>query len=306
MTPQSVPSPIKSEVKCDVVTVQTRVVLHIGTHKTGTTSFQRWFRDNEPTITSTCGATMYKGRLPDARELGALLINPDRETPDIRRRIDRGENADAGAPPLRGTPEWDQLRTDVFDNVQQQLAAATSTFVVSSESLSLLRHPSEISRLTQIFPPEHTTVVVCLRTPEDFLSSWKRHLDRDFFEFSKDPTSFAYVQPDSWLVDYEQLLRAYRDGFGQDSVVVVDYDSAISEYESTIPPIARTFCSDLSALPAWDSYILNTKENSPRKPIPGIAKPHHYRRYYLWVVGQWRRNFAHAFRKHVLRRGVAA
>lgn len=284
----------------------TRVVLHIGTHKTGTTSFQQWFRDNEPAITSACGATIYKGRLPDARELGALFINSDRETPDIRRRIQRGDNVDSGAPPLRNTPEWNQLQREVTESLQEQLTAGSETFVVSSESLSLLRHRSEILRLAQIFPPEDTTVVVCLRTPEDFLSSWKRHLDRDFFEFSDDPTSFAYVNPDTWLVDYQQLLQAYQDVFGPDSVIVIDYDSAISKYKSTVAPVARTFCSDLSALPPWDSYVLNTKDNSPRKPISGISKPRHYRRYYVWVIGQWGRNIAHAFRKHVLRQGRSA
>ena len=279
----------------------TRIVLHIGTHKTGTTSFQRWFTENEQAITEACGATIYKGRVRDARELGALFINPDRETPDIRRRIQRGDTADAGSLPLRGTSEWNQLETEVLSSVRQQLVAASQTFVVSSESLSLLRYPSEISRLAEIFPPDQTTVVVCLRTAEGFLASWKRHLDRDFFEFSDDPTSFAYVQPDSWLVNYEQLLTAYRDVYGHESVVVIDYDDAMTQHKSTVPSIIDTFCADPSTLPSWDAYVFNTKGKAPRKPIRGIARPRHYRRYYLWVIGQWGRNIAHAFRKHVLR-----
>lgn len=249
-----------------------------------------------------CGATIYKGQVRDARELGAICIDSDRETPDIRRRIQRGDNADPGALPLRGTKEWSHFVDDVRQSARQQLAAASDTFVVSSESLSLLRNPSEIARLAEIFPAGDTLVVVCIRKPRDFLESWKRHLDRDFFDFSSDPTSFAYVEPDSWLVHYEQLISAYKGVYGQDSVVVIDYDSAMATYKSTVPSIAQTFCRDIAKLPSWDAYVLNTKGKSPRKPIRGISRPRHYRRYYTWVVGQWSRNLMHAFHKHVLHR----
>jgi hypothetical protein len=279
-----------------------RIILHIGTHKTGTTSFQRWFNENESAISSACGATIYKGRFRDARELGAICIDEGRETPAMHRRNDRGDTAAPGAMPIRGSAQWSSMVSDVRESVAEQLRVATDTFVVSSEALCLLRFRPEIDRLAEMFPPEHTTVVVCLRKPADFLRSWRRHLDRDFFEFSDDPTSFAYVKPDSWLVDYEQLLTAYRDVYGNDSVVVVNYDESMATHGSTVAGIAHTFCSDLSVLPSWNSYILNTAGNYPRKPIRGISRPHHYRRYYLWIVAQWGRHIKNAVKKRVVRR----
>lgn len=280
----------------------THIVLHIGTHKTGTTSFQRWFNDNESAIAIACGATIYKGRFRDARELGAICIGDGRETPAMHRRADRGANVDPGALPIRGTPQWEQMVAEVRRSVRDQLTAAGDTFVVSSESLCLLRYGPEIERLAEMFPAGQTTVVVCLRRPADFLRSWRRHLDRDFFEFSNDPTSFAYLEPDSWLVAYDQLIEAYRDVFGPDSVVVVDYDAAMTEHGSTVAGIARTFCSDLSLLPPWHDYVLNTAGNYPRKPVRGISKPRHYRRYFLWIVAQWGRHLKNAVMKRVLPR----
>lgn len=280
-----------------------RIVLHIGTHKTGTTSFQRWFRDNADAIDAVCGATLYEGRARDARELGAICIDEGRDTPGLRRRVERDNHEFPGTLTLPGTQAREQMITEVHENIRNQIQKTRDTFVVSSESLSLLRSKSEIDRLAAMFPAGETTVVVCLRRPEDFLRSWSKHLDRDFFEVSDDPTSFAYVKPDSWLVDYDDLLSAYTNVYGKESIVVIDYDTAMAEHGSTIPKIAEVFCSNPTALPSWNSYLFNTGEKSPRKPIRGISKPRHYRRYYIWLVGQWGRNFGHAFSKHVLRRG---
>ena len=44
-----------------------RVILHIGTLKTGTTSFQRWFSDNESAINAVTGCRWFHGAFPDAR-----------------------------------------------------------------------------------------------------------------------------------------------------------------------------------------------------------------------------------------------
>jgi hypothetical protein len=53
-----------------------QIFLHIGTLKTGTTSFQRWFFDNQDAIARDAGVRWYNGQFPDAREIAALCLDP--------------------------------------------------------------------------------------------------------------------------------------------------------------------------------------------------------------------------------------
>ena len=250
-------------------------ILHIGTLKTGTTSFQKWFSDNEVHLRDKHNVALFRGQWPDSRELAAICINDNRDTPATALNFF----------PARGSADWQSWSANIAADISRQQAEAHARgnrFVVSSEALCLLRRPEEISRLTELFGAADVTIIVTLRYPKDFLSSWKQHLNHDFFKRSKDKTSFAYVKRDSWLVDYEQLLMAYRNQFGRHKVHVISYDEALQLEGSVIPALARECIGTADDLPQWSSYMLNRSKRPPRPPIKGMARPRHYARYYLW------------------------
>lgn len=254
----------------------TRVILHIGTLKTGTTSFQKWFSDNEEAIATSTGVRWFRGSFPDAREIAAACIDDGRETPAMA----------LGFFPTRDSAEWYAWRDEVIDNVRHQIGQTDSAIMVSCEALCLLRTPSEIARLAELFDPNETEVVLTLRRPEGFLESWKQHLEHDFFRRSKNPNSFAYVDADSWLVDYAALEIAYRSVF-TGMFTVIDYDAAMNTNGSVMPSLISSFTDvPLEALPEWDGYRLNRSARPPRKPVRGLARPRHYIRYYKWKTAQ--------------------
>lgn len=253
-----------------------RVILHIGTLKTGTTSFQRWFSDNESAITTATGARWFRGAFPDAREVAAVCIDEGRQTPAMA----------LGFFPERATPEWETWSSDVRRSIRHQIESSDHALVVSSEALCLLRSPTELQRLAEMFDPATTRIVLTLRSPEGFLSSWKQHLEHDFFRRSNDPTSFAYVGDDSWLVDYAQLREAYASVFAH-PLTVINYDEAMTRDGSIIPALINSFTDVAVAdLPAWRDYRLNRSARPPRKPVKGLARPRHYARYWKWRVAQ--------------------
>ena len=252
------------------------VILHIGTLKTGTTSFQRWFTDHADEIETQHGFRWFRGFFPDSRELAAVCLDDERETPAMA----------LGFFPQRNTEEWATWAASVRENVARQLADSAAPIVVSCEALCLLRSNAELGRLAEMFPPESTRIVLCLRSPEGFLRSWKSHLEHDFFERSNDPASFAYVEPDTWLVDYDSLVGAYRRHYVAHGVTVVDYDTAMTEHGSVIPALASTFFPKDASLPDWETYRLNKSSRPPRKPVKGLARPRHYVRYYTWKTAQ--------------------
>ena len=253
-----------------------RVILHIGTLKTGTTSFQRWFSDNEAEIARATGVRWFKGSFPDAREIAAACIDENRQTPAMA----------LGFFPDRDSPEWQPWVDSVRASVRTQVNASDSPLYVSCEALCLLRTPSEMKRLAELFDPVTTQIVLTIRSAAGFLGSWKQHLEHDFFRRSSDPTSFAYVADDSWLVDYDGLQRAYGATFAL-PVRTIDYDAAMVADGSIIPALVATFTeAPLSSLPEWGAYRLNRSARPPRKPVKGLARPRHYVRYWKWKAAQ--------------------
>ena len=249
-----------------------RVILHIGTLKTGTTSFQRWFSDNEVAITAATGCRWFHGAFPDAREIAAACIDDGRETPAMA----------LGFFPERGSNEWTAWHAGVIESVSSQVAAGDAPIMISCEALCLLRTPTEMQRLAELFDPATTDVVLTLRTPPGFLSSWRQHLEHDFFRRSKDPRSFAYVEDDSWLVDYDSLKNAYTTCF-RGRFTVIDYDACLARDGSIIPALIATFTdASIDSLPEWRTYRLNRSARPPRKPVKGLARPRHYLRWWKW------------------------
>lgn len=263
-----------------------RVILHIGTLKTGTTSFQRWFSDNEVEITRATGVRWFRGSFPDAREIAAASIDEGRETPAMT----------LGFFPDRGSTEWHPWVENVRASVRAQINAFDSPLYVSCEALCLLRTASEMNRLAELFDPDTTQIVLTLRSADGFLRSWKQHLEHDFFRRSSDPSSFAYVADDSWLVDYGALKSAYSAAFGG-RLTIVDYDACLARDGSIIPALVETFSdTPLDALPDWRDYRLNRSARPPRKPVRGLARPRHHVRYWKWKAVQAVRHRLHRVR----------
>ena len=235
-----------------------RVFLHIGTHKTGTTSFQKWLREHEDVLRERHGLGVYRGGFPNNREVGLACANVDRLLP------------------VRQIPQWSDpvWRDHVNDLARIQMQRDEPSIIVSAESLSFLRADDEIRRVHRMFSDREATILVTLREPAEFLASWGRHLTRGKYELSDDPRSFAYVGADSWLARYDELIDAYARVFGRDRVLTIDYERVTAEHGSVIPGIMRHVVGDTTELPDWSGYRFNTSAQfaSPRRFSPGWVK----------------------------------
>jgi hypothetical protein len=222
-----------------------RIVLHIGTHKTGSTSLQWFLRDQEGTSLAAVGAGYPPGfLLPDSHsELPLLTIRPERTWPARIRlpETQRPRWLAAAEAHVRTQVRWSSHRVLVF----------------SHEDLSYVRSDDELDRLRDLLAGPIVEVVVFLREPEGFLRSYREQLTSMGFELSDDPASFAYVNPTSWLVDYDGLLAGYRRCFGEDRVHALDYDEIVQRDGSVIPAFAEQIGIDRASLPPLDRFDLN-------------------------------------------------
>jgi hypothetical protein len=200
-------------------------IVHIGLHKTGTTSIQHFLRENRNRLQGL-GFYFYHGIHIDQNhvELHAATMRPDRTSTF---RMKSGLVFDDSY--LKATCK----RVNAFLN---QIENGTAVF--SAEGLSLLRYVDEVEKLASIMPAD-IKIVAYLRNPEDYLRSHANQLSEVGITGITDKTSHAYMASDTWMIDYEQRLEAYRTTFGQDNVIVVDYDDACARDSNVIPSFLR-------------------------------------------------------------------
>ena len=234
------------------------VTLHIGLHKTGTTSIQHFLHAHRLKL-SGCGIACYAGaHMPENHvELHTAALQKDRLTPF---KIMSGVIADHAY--------FEAVRA----RVREFLSASTGMRpVFSAEGLSYIRHPEEIDRLSHILSGRPIRIIVYLREPERFRASYAAALRRQRNAPTDDPESFAYVAEDSWLFDYEKRLRVFEESLGPQNVTKVGYDEAVAKDGSVIPSfIAALGCGEHFAPAEWETYWLNanteltTPENRSR------------------------------------------
>lgn len=196
------------------MTDRPQVVLHIGTHKTRTTAFQRYALANRGWLAAN-GVDFYvnESGAPQAHELPLIALRSELSIP-LRVR----------------NPDWtlEEAKKVMASSIRSTIATAGGALqLFSHEALSFVRQPEEIERLQHLFAGADVSVVLVRREPESFLSSWRKQLERMGFDSNSSyRSSFAYTQSDSWLVDVDSLVTAFRSGFGP--VVEIDYEQTMA------------------------------------------------------------------------------
>jgi hypothetical protein len=230
-----------------------RAILHIGTHKTGTTSIQSFIQRNVASL-HAAGIVPYLGQHIGHNhvELHVAAMRPDRRS---------GFKARSGISP---DPSY-------VASVRDQIAAAAEeqagrTILFSAEGLSLLRHPDELERLATLLPFSRVDVVIAVRNPSDFLTSYRFQIGNKASFDRADYEHYNYVGDDTWLTDVEARLALWRKTFGAAAVTVIHYDN-VMRAEGTILP---AFLRAIGAEALFDPADLRTPflNRSPPRDLP--------------------------------------
>lgn len=228
------------------------IVLHVGTHKTGTTSLQHFLHDHDGTLLETVGASYPTGFvIPAAHaEIPLIAIRPDRLWP-ARLRFPETQQG-----------SW---LTAAAEHVRAQVRDADrEVMVLSHEDLSYVRFDDELERVRELLGARPVRVVVFLRDKASFLLSYRAQIEATGFAVSDDPSSYAYVEPDSWLVDHDDLLAVYRRFFGDGNVEVIDYDATTARDGSVIPAFTDLLGLPRASLPSLERYHVNRSDSQIR------------------------------------------
>ncbi len=208
-----------------------KCLLHIGTHKTGTTSIQHFLRHH-------VGAPSFP--------MG--LIHPDTHTELVNLAF-RPERFDlAITDPDTLTEQW---RRQAIERIRGQVASDVDQLIYSSENLSLLCHPDEVGTMMGLLEGRDVQVVMYTRNPADFLESFSFTIGLFGLAPPTRPDAINDFSPDSWLVDYQARIDLWAH---HTAVTVIDYDEVVARDGSVIP----SFAALVGVEPV--DYHLNTTE----------------------------------------------
>jgi len=186
-----------------------KTLVHIGSHKTATTSIQSFLQDHTeellrygyyfPTKLATVSSSSHW-------PLSIYALQEMRCSPMKELIL-----ADYG-------PEYlANIIREVESDVKTHYSAAKKynchTVIWSNEGLFLLRYSSEYRRLRNLFlglSPK-VDVVCCFRNKSDFKKSYINQLSRmDTPPITDDSDSYRYTEDDSWLFDYAKKKNNFE------------------------------------------------------------------------------------------------
>lgn len=230
------------------------IVFHAGFHKTGTTSIQT-FLDRKRDVLLARGVDFYAGLYQRSNhvEIHAAAMRFDRPS---------------GFKQRSGLLINDAFRTNISAHVYQFILRSPGRRIVfSNEGLSLLRYPDEMDCLRRMVPAGRIEIVLYTRNVADFTKSYSLQLQKNPRTLPDvvDKESFAYLAPDSWVLDFENRINGFRNAFGSENVTVLDYDQELNAHGNVIPSflqiigIEPTFGQD-----EWKTLFLNRSPESPR------------------------------------------
>ena len=225
-----------------------RLYLHIGTHKTGSSSLQHYLGAQRKTLVSHGFAYFTGAYEPDNHvEFFAIPLRAEREA------FSRAKYG------IEQTGKAMEAAAANFQKFRQ--ANQAHSLIVSTEGLSLFRHDDEMERLKTILGAETLDIVpiLVIRDKAAFLDSFRKqilkHADR---ELSDDPASINYVGQDSWLADLGAIKSLWRKHFGEDALRVIDYDQAMDREQDILPAALKAMDLPESFIPEAGSVRINT------------------------------------------------
>jgi len=198
-----------------------KTLVHIGQHKTGTTSIQHYLREHRDTLMEA-GLYVPDSLLgfdnPSHFLLNVYALDEDRDS-TAKTRLREFLDADFFATLDR------RLAAAVAEHYQKAMDAGCEEILWTNEGLYLLDSEAEYQRLKQLFAlySDQVGCICCFRERESYRQSYTRQLESLELPLSDDPRSYRYLEPDSWLFDYDRKKTLLATVF--DEVIILDYDA---------------------------------------------------------------------------------
>lgn len=198
-----------------------RTIIHIGQHKTGTTSLQHFLRQNRQAL------RMQGLYVP---EILVGFDNPSHFILNVYSLSEARSSSMKDKLKASKTPKFfselgNRLETDIAHHYEQAGAEGCRDVLWSNEGLYLLNSEAEYRKLADLFRPYSSEIVAvcCFRDARSYRASYTSQLARQKISPSGEKDSYRYIDSDSWLFDYARKKWLLSQVF--DNALYFQYDS---------------------------------------------------------------------------------
>lgn len=255
-----------------------KIVLHIGLHKTGTTSFQKFVLENENVFFKKGihpYKPIYRNHSYTANEIGLSVLRP-------------GVIDDLVKGPWNVDIEFfdkSQWRDRISARIEEICKTSDcKVLLISGEWMSFIRTQGEIDALKKLFPSFIETHIVMVRRKKSdwwrsYCSEVAKWKDRIPGPVNASRNSHAHLDPSGWLMDFEIVEYLFRKNFN--SISTLEYN-----HKGMVGPL-------LYEMGITDEVIDEPRHNSRgASPGPSVSV---IRRIYRQYLSQT--SIGHAFRR---------
>jgi hypothetical protein len=197
-----------------------RTIIHIGQHKTGTTSIQHYLKDNRDELAER-GLYVPDSLAGDGNPSHFLLniysLEENRFSYMKERLLE-----------IKDSEYFITLKQNLENDIAQHYQRAESQgckdIIWSNEGLYLLNSVGEYQKLYELFHKYslETVCICCFRDVASYRKSYIEQHKKMGIESSDDKDSYRYVEADSWLFDYERKKQILNQVFAK--TIYFSYD----------------------------------------------------------------------------------
>lgn len=225
---------------------ENRLFLHIGTHKTGTTSFQETLGANARALRrrgfQAFSVTVKKKGFFGFRRKN---YNVGRFAQSfLRTGIATVARLQASA--INPKPELQNRQRAAY--VTELQAIKAPNLIVSAEAFTFLRTPEEKAQVRSFLDAlgREVTIVLVRRDEAGWRASWENQLRKNPKVWQRNEALPDEQRADGeWYFDWPAIVDFWSD-LGE--LVIVDYDAAMAEEDNVIPAIYRAMDLDPNGL----------------------------------------------------------
>ncbi len=226
-----------------------KLFIHVGTHKTGTTSLQAYLLDNAGALRSS-GVEVFTethrkfGQTANCFSLASAVLRPSLKT--VARMT--GDASKSGF--------WHLAKSKM--RIKHILSSSTaSSFILSAEAFCFARTDTERIKILKLLDHKDIEVipVVCFRNQENWRESWFSELETWRPRF-KQP--FGEGMDDirgDWYFDVDAIYNFWSK-IGP--VRVLDFDEAVKGHQSIIGPILQSM--EIDVIGDIKGYFLRSRD----------------------------------------------
>jgi hypothetical protein len=190
-----------------------RTIIHIGQHKTATTSIQHFLQQNKAHLFSQglyVPESIAGHTNPSHYVLNVYALNENRYS-SMKELILRTK-------PKQYLYELHQrLYEDICRHYKLAEDRGCNDVIWSNEGLYLLNSVQEYRRLYALFSKYSSSIVCvcCFRDVQSYKKSYSQQLEKEGILPSEDFDSYRYLKNDSWLFDYSSKSKILMEVFDQ-------------------------------------------------------------------------------------------